>query len=264
MARLLEIAASPATDRGLAGGAAAVAAFARSPVIRLPPRRCAAGTVPASRRLAGLTPALAACVTALGAAAAAGALPAPIQEMAHVTFGAPGPHHSVPVPLPTGGSSRQPGNSEIRATGQPGHQKARVKDKKALPDTAQGRQKVHGRKAHPHGQPGHQESIRQATRRRTRTSPMAARRLVTSWRDAASPLPPEVGVLAAQRCQAPAGGAGFVVQAPVLPRPARRAALRGRLHRQASTRRRSRDMRAGQMANEQQENGAKRCRSVTS
>ncbi len=79
------------------------------------------------------------------------------QEVAHVTFGAPAPHHSVPVPLPIGGSSRQPGNNEIQATGQPGHQKAAVKGKQALPDTAQGHQKVHGRKAHPHGRPGHQE-----------------------------------------------------------------------------------------------------------
>ena len=158
LARLLEIAASPATDLELAGKAAAVAAFAQ--VTSHPgPRRAGARprTVAASRRLARLTLALAACVTALGGAAAAGALPAPIQEMAHVTFGAPAPHHSVPVPLPIGGSSRQPGNNEIQATGQPGHQKARVKGKKALPDTAQGHQKVHGRKAHPHGQPGHQE-----------------------------------------------------------------------------------------------------------
>jgi len=159
LARMLAIAASPATDRELAGEAAAVAAFARVtsyPGSRHPGAR--PRTVPASRRLARLTLALAACVTALGGTAAAvGALPAPIQEVAHVTFGAPAPHHSVPVPLPIGGSSRQPGNNEIQATGQPGHQKAAVKGKQALPDTAQGHQKVHGRKAHPHGRPGHQE-----------------------------------------------------------------------------------------------------------
>jgi hypothetical protein len=161
LARMLEIAASPATDRELAGEAAAMAAFAR---VTSHPGSHRAGarprTVPASRRLARLTLALAACVTVLGGTAAAtGALPAPIQEVAHVTFGAPAPHHSVPVPLPIGGSSRQPGNNEIQATGQPGHQKAPVKGKQALPDAAQGHQKVHGRRAHPHGQPGHQEIL---------------------------------------------------------------------------------------------------------
>ncbi len=159
LARMLEIAASPATDRELAGEAAVMAAFAR---VTSHPGSHRAGarprTVPASRRLARLTLALAACVTALGGTtAAAGALPAPIQEVAHVTFGAPAPHHSVPVPLPIGGSSRQPGNNEIQATGQPGRQKVPVKGKQALPDAAQGHQKVHGRRAHPHGQPGHQE-----------------------------------------------------------------------------------------------------------
>jgi hypothetical protein len=159
LARLLEIAASPALDRELAGEAAAVAAFAR--VTSLAGARSAGArprTVLASRSLARLALALTtACVTALGGtAAAAGALPAPIQELAHVTFGAPAPHHGVPAPRPAGGSSRQPVHQGIQPKGQPGLQKARVKSQKAHPDgTAKGHQKVHGRRAHSHGQPGH-------------------------------------------------------------------------------------------------------------
>ncbi len=182
LARMLAIAASPATDRELAGEAAAVAAFARVtsyPGSRHPGAR--PRTVPASRRLARLTLALAACVTALGGTAAAvGALPAPIQEVAHVTFGAPAPHHSVPVPLPIGGSSRQPGNNEIQATGQPGHQKA-------------------GPPGNPSGQPPGDAPGR---------LPRPPDRLVTSWRDVGLRSPRRPASCRGQRCQAPAAEPG--------------------------------------------------------
>ncbi len=160
LARLLEIAASPAIDWELAGEAAAVAAFARA--TSLAGCRSAGarpGTVPAFRSLARLALALTACVTALGSTAAvAGTLPAPVQELAHVTFGAPAPHHGVPVPRPAGGSSRQPGQQGIQAKDQPGLQEARGQSQQALPDAvAHDHQKVHCRRARSGGQAGHQE-----------------------------------------------------------------------------------------------------------
>ncbi len=160
LACLLEIAAGPAIDWELAGEAAAVAAFAR--VTGLAGSRGAGAwprTVPGFRGLARLSLALTACVTALGGAvAAAGALPAPIQDLAHITFGAPAPHHGVPVLRPVGGWSRQPGQQGIQPKGQPGLQQARVKSQTAHQDAAaKADQKVHGR-ARSNGQPCQQKS----------------------------------------------------------------------------------------------------------
>ena len=91
MARVLETAAGPPTDRELADEAAYVAAF----VLATSP----AGTRPAMlprvlRVLVQLTLAVAAGVLAVGGTAAyTGQLPARFQELAHVTLGAPAPHH---------------------------------------------------------------------------------------------------------------------------------------------------------------------------
>jgi hypothetical protein len=166
LARLLEIAAGPATSQELAGEAAAVTAFARvtslagSRRVGARPRTVPASRTPARCALARRALALVACISALGGtAAAARALPAPVQELAHVMFGAPAPRHDVLVPRPGGGSPSQPGRQGIPAMGQPGQQKARGQGQEAHPGgTAKDRPGLQGRRAHPHGQPGHQET----------------------------------------------------------------------------------------------------------
>jgi hypothetical protein len=86
LARLLEIAAGPPGDEELSGVAVAVAGFVAT---RHETRR-------RSRRRARLTLAGAAGAVALvGSAAFADALPARLQEVVHVTFGAPAPRHDV-------------------------------------------------------------------------------------------------------------------------------------------------------------------------
>jgi hypothetical protein len=94
LARVLEIAAGPPTDRELANEAAYVAAFvlATSPAST---RRAVLPTV--LRGLAQLTLAVMAAIVAVGGTAAfTGQLPARFQEFAHVTFGAPAPLQHVP------------------------------------------------------------------------------------------------------------------------------------------------------------------------
>src|SRR5215831_1412624 len=101
--RVLAAAARPATRRELSGEAAAVAAFllaARTNGAhgsgarhRRPSRR------PAARRPAYKLPAVAAALMmmmflVIGGTAAAGALPGPLQRLAHTTFGAPAPGDS--------------------------------------------------------------------------------------------------------------------------------------------------------------------------
>jgi hypothetical protein len=114
--RMLTALAGPAEPGELAGEAAARAAFIRlaSPVgvplaASRPPahhgtRRPASHRVPRRRR-AGLAAALcaAAAVLASTAAAYAGVLPEPIQQMAHATVGAPAPrHHGSPAQAGSG------------------------------------------------------------------------------------------------------------------------------------------------------------------
>jgi hypothetical protein len=99
----------PQRPGALAGEAAARSAFARtaaapathSPATRLTGRRAQ------SRRFLRVRPRLAAVLAAVAislggtaAAAYAGVLPAPIQDFAHLTVGAPAPHHVAPRPLP--------------------------------------------------------------------------------------------------------------------------------------------------------------------
>src|SRR5215472_16632323 len=95
--RVLAAASRPATRRELSGEAAAVAAFVLAARTngsgarhRRPGRRLAA------RRPAYKLPAIAAALMmmmflVIGGTAAAGALPEPLQRLAHTTFGAPAP-----------------------------------------------------------------------------------------------------------------------------------------------------------------------------
>jgi hypothetical protein len=119
--RMLAALAGPAEPGELAGEAAARAAFSRfaspvgiSPVAPRPalhrlPRRPVTHRVSrrpvregAGRRM-GLAAALGVAAALLVGTAAAytGVLPEPIQQVAHVTFGAPAPHHAgAPAPAP--------------------------------------------------------------------------------------------------------------------------------------------------------------------
>jgi hypothetical protein len=142
--RMLSALAGPAEPGELAGEAAARAAFIRlaspasiSLAASRPPahqgtRRPASHRVPSRRRArragrrAGLAAALctAAAVLASTAAAYAGVLPEPIQQLAHTTVGAPAPHHHG-SPAQAGPRSRHdtrhaPGPAS-RPAPQPGH-----------------------------------------------------------------------------------------------------------------------------------------------
>ncbi|HTU72645.1 MAG TPA: hypothetical protein VMG38_03920 [Trebonia sp.] len=94
LAELLDWAAGPASDEELAGEAAAVATF----VLATGGRAARpAPFLPWARRASAIAAGLgAAIVTALSVAATADALPAPVQELAHTTFGAPAPPHPAP------------------------------------------------------------------------------------------------------------------------------------------------------------------------
>jgi hypothetical protein len=95
--RVLAAAARPATQRELSGEVAAVAAFllaVRPNGSRARHRRHTSR--PMARRPAYKLPAVTAAlvmmmVLAIGGTAAAGALPGPLQRLAHTTFGAPAP-----------------------------------------------------------------------------------------------------------------------------------------------------------------------------
>ena len=95
--RVLAAAAGPATQRELSGEVAAVAAFllaARPDGSRARHRRHTSR--PMARRPGYKLPAVTAAlvmmmVLAIGGTAAAGALPGPLQRLAHTTFGAPAP-----------------------------------------------------------------------------------------------------------------------------------------------------------------------------
>jgi len=127
LARTLVAAAGPADARELAGEAVAMAAFRRlaspdgvspaalRPARRWLPRRPARGRLP-------LAAVLVTAAAGLGSIAAAyvGVLPGPIQEMAHVTVGAPPSRNSLPrTHAPTG-----PPRSSPRPAGPSGHRQA--------------------------------------------------------------------------------------------------------------------------------------------
>ena len=108
LARMLAAVAGPAEPGELAGEAAVLAAFSRlaspasiSPAALRPARRWLSGR-PARARLP-LATALVVAAAGLGSISAAyvGVLPDPIQQMAHVTVGAPPPHSTKSQQLPT-------------------------------------------------------------------------------------------------------------------------------------------------------------------
>lgn len=111
LAMMLKHAAGPARTQELAGEVFAVTAFAL--VKQQKPRRAEGPVRAGRRRQAGAAggrrrrtrarrgPLVAACasaavVLALSGTAAADALPAPVQRLAHETFGAPAPQHPAP------------------------------------------------------------------------------------------------------------------------------------------------------------------------
>jgi len=109
LAALLDSVTAPPTDQELSGQAAAVAAF-----VLVTGDRAARSRRGASRRAMGITAGIVAVSIAAGfsGAAAADALPGPIQELAHQTFGAPAPGPSVPGVKPVhvpGWSAHMPG-----------------------------------------------------------------------------------------------------------------------------------------------------------
>jgi hypothetical protein len=138
--RMLAALAGPAEPGELAGEAAARAAFSRfaspvgiSPVAPRPalhrlPRRPVTHRVSrrpvregAGRRM-GLAAALGVAAALLVGTAAAytGVLPEPIQQVAHVTFGAPAPHHAgAPAPGPGGSGAAGHGQGPADQTASP-------------------------------------------------------------------------------------------------------------------------------------------------
>jgi hypothetical protein len=121
IAGLLDIAAGPPSHQELAGEVAAVAAFVLATSQRAT-RSARAWRVRAIA--AGIA---ASAVVAFSGAAAANALPAPIQELAHTTFDAPAPRTSAPLPSathPAGKPAPMPSPSSAS-------QQAKAKDPKA-------------------------------------------------------------------------------------------------------------------------------------
>lgn len=100
LASLLDSAAGPPTGQELAGEVAAVAAFllvSRGRNARHARVRNRSGIL-ARRGQATVAAVGAGIVVAFSGGAVANALPAPIQELAHKTFGAPAPDHATPAP----------------------------------------------------------------------------------------------------------------------------------------------------------------------
>jgi hypothetical protein len=174
LAGLLDSAAGPASDQELAGEVAAVAAFVLASGGRPAGRAGAAGRAgPAGRAgaagrrgpvfAAGIA---AAIVVGLSGAAAADALPAPIQELAHMTFGAPAPRHSVPlpratvssgspVPVASPGLKSQPGKANAKGNAK-GNANAKGKAKASAKPSPNGL--THGKKNGKTVPPGHQKA----------------------------------------------------------------------------------------------------------
>jgi len=157
LAGLLDSAAGPASDQELAGEVAAVAAFVlvsggRAPrwaVVRRGPV-IAAGIA-------------AAMVVGLSGAAAADALPAPIQELAHATFGAPAPRHSVPPPRTTVPSGSPGPVTSPGLKSPPGKAKAKGKAKASEKASPSPNGLAHGKKKGKVVPPGHQKASLPAT-----------------------------------------------------------------------------------------------------
>ncbi len=152
IAGLLDSAAGPANDQELAGEFTAVAAFVQASGERTArSARFRARVRPGQAIAVGIA---AAVVVAFSGAAAANALPAPIQELAHTTFGAPAPQPSAQLPKATVPS----GTPAPAATSGSRHGKARAVGKKASPK-ALAHGKAKGKEGHPTrpSAPGHQK-----------------------------------------------------------------------------------------------------------
>ena len=162
IAGLLDSAAGPASDQELAGEVAAVAAFVLVSGGRAPRSAWVRGAAAAGRRGPVIAAGIAAAfVVGLSGAAAADALPSPIQELAHMTFGAPAPRHSVPLPratvpssspapVPSPGVKSQPGKANANANA-----KAKGKAKASAKPSPNGL--THGKKNGKTAPPGHQK-----------------------------------------------------------------------------------------------------------
>ena len=164
LAGLLDSAAGPASDQELAGEVAAVAAFVlvsgggapRSAWFRRAGAVGRRGPVIA----AGIA---AAMVVGLSGAAAADALPAPIQELAHATFGAPAPRHSVPPPRTTVPSGSPGPVTSPGLKSPPGKAKAKGKAKASEKASPSPNGLAHGKKKGKVVPPGHQKASLPAT-----------------------------------------------------------------------------------------------------
>jgi hypothetical protein len=164
LAGVLDSAAGPASDQELAGEVAAVAAFVlvsggrapRSGRLGAAGRR---GTVIA----AGIAAAL---VVGLSGAAAADALPRPIQELAHTTFGAPAPRPSVQLPnatvssgspVPATSPSLKSPPGKANAKGNANANAAKGKAKASAKPSPNGL--THGKKNGKTAPPGHEKTL---------------------------------------------------------------------------------------------------------
>ena len=108
IAGLLDIAAGPPSGQELAGEVPAVAAFVLATSQR------ATRSAHARRGRVTAVAMMASAVVAFSGAAAANALPVPIQKLAHTTFGAPAPRPSAPLPtLPPGKPAPMPSPSSV-------------------------------------------------------------------------------------------------------------------------------------------------------
>jgi len=114
LARLLELAAGPGSERELAGEVAAAAMFVQvTSQVR-------------SRRAARRVLAAVACALALGGAAVYGSVVSPPpHKTVPVQFGVPALRHAIPAPDVTAARWRQPGKPHVQPQGQAGHQKIR-------------------------------------------------------------------------------------------------------------------------------------------
>ena len=176
LAGLLDSAAGPASDQELAGEVAAVAAFVLVSGGGAPRsawfRRAGAGGVASVAGRAGAVgrrgPVIAAGIAAamvvgLSGAAAADALPAPIQELAHATFGAPAPWHSVPPPRTTVPSGSPGPVTSPGLKSPPGKAKAKGKAKASEKASPSPNGLAHGKKKGKVVPPGHQKASLPAT-----------------------------------------------------------------------------------------------------
>jgi hypothetical protein len=153
LAGLLDSAAGPASDQELAGEVAAVAAFMLA---------SGEGTTRSARRRAPVIAAgiAAAIVVGVSGAAAADALPVPIQELAHMTFGAPAPRHSAPAPRATVSPGSPVPMTSPSVKSQPGQAKgkAKAKAKGKASEKASPNGLTHGKKKGQAVPPGHQKA----------------------------------------------------------------------------------------------------------